>query len=104
MPIENDADRRLFLQDDDFAVPVLWDRAGVVSAFSALFDSEYALIASPFLEGGAEGASPQLHCCDADLPAGRAHGDTVTVNGGNYAAVEFKPDGTGMTTVRLREL
>lgn len=103
MPVETEADRRLFMQEDDFAVPVSWNRAGVVSTFPALFDDTYALIDAPFIEAGVEGSSPQIHCCTADLPPDRVQGDTVTVDGKAYQAVEFKPDGTGMTIVRLRE-
>lgn len=104
MAIETDDDRRLFVEEDDFAVPVLWDRAGAVVSFPAIFDADYALLASPFIDGGVEGAAPQIHCCDTDLPTGRTQGDIVTVKAKAYEAVEFKPDGTGMTVVRLREV
>lgn len=103
MPIEDDDDRRLFIQEDDFAVPVSWNRAGQVFTFPALFDSEYSLLSSPLIDAGIEGATPQIHCCGADIPAGADHDDVVTVKGKTYAAVEFKPDGTGMTIVRLQE-
>lgn len=103
MAVETDADRRLFVEEDDFAVPVLWDRGGIASSFPAIFDSEYSLLSSPLFDGGVEGNMPQIQCCSSDLPAGAAHEDRVTVGGKVFAAVEFKPDGTGMTVVRLRE-
>lgn len=108
MPIETDDDRRLFMQVDDWAVPVAWASAGGTSVFSAIFDAEYQLLTSPFLDGGAEGSTPQLTVCDADLPAQAAQEDTVTVNvstpkAKDYRVVEIKPDGTGMTIVRLQE-
>lgn len=103
MPVETDADRAIFVDDDDFAVPVSWVHAGGTANFSAIFDAEYQLIASPFLDGGAEGAGPQILARSSDIPATAAHGDAVTVNATAYRVVEFKPDGTGMTVVRLQE-
>jgi hypothetical protein len=39
----------------------------------------------------------------SDIPAQAAHGDMLTIDARSYHAVEFKPDGTGMTVVRLQE-
>lgn len=103
MPVETDSDRAVFIDDDDFAVPVSWVHAGGTATFSAIFDAEYQLIASPFLDGGAEGAGPQILARSSDIPASAAQGDSVTVKATVYTAVEFKPDGTGMTVVRLQE-
>lgn len=103
MPVETDDDRRLFVQDDDFAVPVLWTHSGGMASFSAIFDADYQLLSSAFLDAGVEGASPQLHACSADIPATAAQGDGVTVGASSYRVAEIKPDGTGMTIVRLQE-
>lgn len=104
MPVETDDDRRLFVQDDDFAVPVLWAHSGGMAHFYAIFDADYQLLSSAFLDAGVEGASPQIHACSADLPPAAAQGDGVTVAGGSYRVVEIKPDGTGMTIVRLQAM
>lgn len=104
MPVESDADRRLFVEEDDFAVGVSWVHSGGTATFPAIFDAEYQLLTSPYLEGGAEGSTPQIHMCSADVPATGAQGDTVAVNATSYRVVEFKPDGTGMTVVRLQEV
>ena len=103
MPVETDADRRLFVEEDDFAVPVSWTHSGGTANFPAIFDAGYQLVASPFLDGGAEGATPQLHACAADIPATAKQGDIVTVNGKTFSAVEIEPDGTGMTVIRLQD-
>lgn len=109
MAVETDADRRLFVQEDDFAVPVAWAHAGGTANFPAIFDAEYQLLASSFIDGGAEGSTPQILACSADIPAAGKQGDAITVKPGTagaatYRVVEFKPDGTGMTIVRLQEL
>jgi hypothetical protein len=91
MPVETDADRAVFVDD------------GGTASFTALFDADYQLIAPPFLDGGAEGAGPQITARSSDIPAQAVHGDAVTIDGRAYRAVEFKPDGTGMTVVRLQE-
>ncbi len=103
MPVETDADRAVFVDDGDFAVAVAWAHAGGTATFTAIFDADYQLIASPFLDGGAEGAGPQITARSSDIPAQAAHGDAVTIDARAYRAVEFKPDGTGMTVVRLQE-
>ncbi|KQS90303.1 hypothetical protein [Rhizobium sp. Leaf386] len=108
MPVETDADLRLFINEDDWAVPCHWTSTGGATDFPAIFDAEYQLITSPFLDGGAEGSTPQITMCAVDVPALAAHGDAVIVNFGTvkaalYTVVEFKPDGTGMTVVRLQE-
>ena len=99
MPVETDDDRAIFVDDGDFAVAVAWGAA----SFSAIFDADYLLLATPFLEGGAEGAGPQITARASDLPPGAATGDALTVDGRAYTAVELTPDGTGMTVVRLQE-
>jgi len=109
MPIESDADRRMFVEEDDFAVRVAWTHSGGTATFSAIFDDDYALIASPYLDAGAEGSTPQFIAPDADIPATGKQDDVVVVRHGtpsakSYTVVEFKPDGTGMTVVRLQEV
>lgn len=104
MPVETDADRALFLDNDEFGLAVTWTSAAGSVSFSAIFDAEYQLLDVPTLDAGAEGAGPQIHCRTSDLPADAAQGDGVTVDGTAYQAVELKPDGTGMTIVRLQEV
>lgn len=103
MAVESDADRRLFVAEDDFAVSVSWIHSGGTATFSAIFDDDYRLLPSEFFEGGAEGSAPQILAVSADVPATGKHGDAITVAAKSYRVVEFKPDGTGMTVVRLQE-
>ena len=103
MPVETDADRALFLDAEDFGAEVSWTHAGGTSTITGIFDAEYQLLSSPFLDAGAEGSGPQLIVRSADVPAQAKQKDTVTVSAKTYRVVEFKPDGTGMTVVRLQE-
>lgn len=103
MPVETDADRRMFVNANDWAMPVVWIHAGGTAALAAIFDEDYALLGSPFVDAGMEGATPQIHCCSADVPPTGGSGDSVTVNGRRFTVAEIKPDGTGMTIVRLQE-
>lgn len=108
MAVESDDDRHMFVAEDDFGVSVSWTHSGGTATFPAIFDAEYQLVTSPFLDGGVEGNTPQIQVCSSDIPATAAQGDTLVVNPGtakaaSYSVVEFKPDGTGMTVVRLQE-
>ena len=103
MAIESDGDRRMFVEEDEFAVSVAWVHQGDTAVFSAIFDDSYQLITTEFVEDGAEGSAPQLMAVTADVPAAGAHGDAVTIGGKAYSVVEFKPDRTGMTIIRLQE-
>lgn len=109
MPVENAADRAIFLDPADFGTVVSWARGLAVTSFSAIFDADYQLISNAYLDEGAEASGPQFVARSADLPAGAVKGDSVSVTdpvtGGQllFTALEFKPDGTGMTVVRLME-
>lgn len=105
MPVETDADRAVFVDGDEFGSEVAWWRRDDVepTTFTAIFDAEYQLLATPLLDAGVEASGPQIQCRTVDLPAGAAHSDRVEVDGTRYRAVEVKPDGTGMTIVRLHE-
>lgn len=107
MPVETEDDLRLFVDADDWAVPVAWTSGGGTFPFSAIFDAEYQLLTPNFVDGGVEGSTPQITACSADIPDDAEQGDTVVVNVGTpkaetYTVVEFKPDGTGMSVVRLQ--
>lgn len=103
MPVESAADRAAFVSADDFGVAATWVSAGGSATVNGIFDAEYQLLTTALLDEGQEGATPVLHCRTADIPADAAHGDTVTIDSTDYTAVEFKPDGTGMSLVRLQE-
>lgn len=107
MAVETDADRAIFVNADDFGAGVTWTRAGpggAVATFDAIFDAEYELITGPYLEEGAEGSTPRIVARLSDLPAGATQGDGVAVGTQSFKVVEMKPDGRGMTEVRLQEV
>lgn len=104
MGVETDEDRAVFVDPDEHGVLVVWYRGSTPHPFTAIFDAEYQLLTTPLLDGGAEGSEPQIQCRDMDLPPDASQGDAVVVAGRNCTAVEIKPDGTGMTVVRLQEV
>ncbi len=69
------------------------------------FDAAYMLID---VGSGIESSTPVLTVLDADIPAAMAtaldQGDAVslTIGAVTYGVVEPKPDGTGVTMLRLR--
>ena len=63
-----------------------------------IFDAEYLEVD---LGSGIESSSPALTLASADVPP-NVGGAAVVVNGKTYKVVEPKPDGTGMTVLRLR--
>lgn len=114
MPVETAADRAAFVSPDEFGATAAWHAGGSFTSFAVIFDAAYDLLSNEFLEEGAEGAVPQILCRSADIPADGAHDDMVVVSRlddagasvaiGTFKVVEFRPDGTGMTSVRLMEL
>ncbi len=65
---------------------------------SGIFDNAYQL---DELTGGVAGSAPVFVLASSDVPANVA-GLSLIVNGSTYKVVEPMPDGTGMTTLRLR--
>lgn len=63
-----------------------------------LFDAEYMQLD---LASGIESSSPAFTLASASVSA-NAGGASLVVNGKTYKVVESKPDGTGMTVLRLR--
>ncbi|TPN79966.1 hypothetical protein [Mesorhizobium sp. B1-1-2] len=109
MAVETAADRALFVDADEFGASVTWTSASGSSTFPAIFDAEYQLLTVPGLEAGVEASGPQILFPSSSLPADAAQGDGVQVTDpatsavSFFTAVEFKPDGTGMTIARLQE-
>lgn len=85
-----------FLKTDEFATAVT---VGGISV-NAIFDNDYIPVD---LGNGVqvESVGPAILCATADV-SGVAQGAAVVVNGTNYTVAEVQPDGTGLTTLRLR--
>lgn len=97
MAVENDADRAAFFDTDDFGTVATINGTAV----NVIFDAEY-------LEAlDIAGNDPQVQCRTSDLDAITptvAVGATVVVNSTSYTvAAPPKPDGTGITTLKLNE-
>jgi hypothetical protein len=104
--VEDAADRATFVDEDDFAVAVAWTRDGVAQTpFSAHFHRPSLMVegmsAAPLNDRRA-----WLHCREADLPAGAAEDDPVSVAGESeaYACRAIRPDGTGFAVVDLKKV
>jgi hypothetical protein len=57
----------------------------------------------PFGEHVLESAQPQVVVIDDNLPAAYGSGSVVTIRGTDYGVADTQPDGTGLTTIRLRK-
>lgn len=84
-----------FLNTDEFATAVTVDG----NAVNAIFDNDYVAVDLDGVE--LESLGPVLLCATADVSA-VAQGDAAVVNSVNYTVAEVRPDGTGMTLLRLR--
>lgn len=102
MTVESSADRATYLAD--FGVTVTWTRSGTPSIFTGIFDRPSLLI-----DGMAENTlidrDASLICREADLPAGAAEDDQVSVAGVSqaYLCRSIRPDGQGFATVDLKK-
>lgn len=104
MAVETDADRAIFVSSDDFGVSVVWTSAsGAHDPFDAIFDDTFIALSAGEMDFSQEGGSLRIEMRSADVPADAAHGDALAIGTDNFTVVEFKPDGTGMTVVRLME-
>jgi hypothetical protein len=80
------------------------DLAG--TALVGIFDAAYALVD---MGSGIESASPVLTVADSAIPAGvtaalDADAEVaLDISGTTYSVVERRPDGTGVTVLRLRK-
>jgi len=105
MPVESAADRTTFLNDDEFAVEGTYTPAGGFgSTLVGIFER-------PHLnrDFGADGpaisdAEPTFFCQSADVPVGASGGDCgdkLAIDGTVYRVIDLRPDGTGMTLMKL---
>lgn len=97
MAAESAADRLAFFDTDDFAVTATIGGQSV----AGIFDDDYSAV--EFGTAAIESNAPVFHCRTVDLPAITLGTTTCTISGTAYVIVENKPDGTGMTMLRLRE-
>lgn len=88
-------DHSAFLDTDEFATSATVGG----NAVDGIFDNEYVAVDLDGVE--VESLGPVLQCATSDVP-GVAQGDAVIVNAVNYTVAEVRPDGTGMTLLRLR--
>lgn len=113
MAIETDADRALFLSADEFGRLARWTTgAGTSPVFACIFDDTFVALSAGELGFEQEGGNIRIEMRTSDVPAGAAQKNVIQlgqmvdgsfVGGQSYKVMEFRPDGTGMTVVRLME-
>ncbi len=89
-------DLDIFLDDDEFAVNVIFKS----NTIQGIFDNEF--IASVEGEIGIESTIPQGQFKTSDVSSA-VQGDTMTINSIVYNIIGVQPDGTGMSLVLLSE-
>jgi len=87
----------LFLQSAEFATSVTLDPGGASEkAILAIVDNGYADALD------IEGTVPMLQAKTSDL-SGYAGGDAVDIGTDSYTIISIQPDGTGFSSVYLRD-
>lgn len=88
-----------FFTTDGFAVTAsALNGQGQAVTFGAIFDGA----TEPHLAGIVSDPSPRVTCRSADVAA-VAWASGITVDGTAYTVATIAPDGTGVTTLSLRE-
>lgn len=95
MAVEDEEDMDAYFDPDEFGVAATWSFNS--ATINGIFDAEYA---DPL--GLFESVGPVFMCRSASFSDDAAQGQTLTINSTVYTMVEVRPDGTGMTLVRLR--
>ena len=102
MAVEDDAMRLDFLTDFGVTDATYTDvSAGSSSTITALLQTDY-LMEEVGGEVGVETATPIITARSSDI-SNIQQGDTIAISGTTYTIVEVRPDGEGMTKLRLRE-
>ena len=92
-------DLSLFLSDEEFAVvATATTRFAERVQFQVIFDNGYAA----FISGMAEATQPSCLARTVDV-ADLEHGCAIDIGTDLWKVVGTEPDGTGMTTLRLRK-
>lgn len=109
MAIETDEDRLLFVDPDEFGAAAIWTSAsGTKPAVNCIFDDTFIALAAGDIDFTQEGGRVQITIRTCDVPADADHGDAVQVSSDvlgvkTFKVLEFQPDGTGFSIVRLQE-
>lgn len=94
-------DLSVFVDPDDFGIPVVVMQAGRTWEFSGIFDDPY--LDTQAGEYAFDGAEPRVTAKESDM-IGIKRGATCTVNGKDWAVMDApKQDGTGFAVLRLQE-
>lgn len=96
-PVESDADRESFFNEDEFADRVDTD----AGHFFGNFDAAHAKAAFEAVEFSSR--SPELECSTADAERCdvTVRGKRLQIKGKNYTVREYQPDGTGTSVIIL---
>ena len=101
MAVEDDQMRLEFLKDfGDSSASFTDVSAGSSSTITAMLREEYLSVDSG-VEVPVESSEPIAKVRDTDVP-NIVQGDTLSIFGTTYTVFEIRPDGEGMTDLRLR--
>ncbi|MEX3009003.1 hypothetical protein [Hoeflea sp. TYP-13] len=108
MPVESEADRAAFLDVDEHGVSATITASGASPVtIPGIFDEGYSLLADGDGSEGVSSAEPTLLVQSSLLPSvsliGATMAATILETARAFTIVEPKPDGTGMTELRLHE-
>ena len=98
MAAESADDLLAMLDTDDFAVTATLTGG---STAKGIFEDEYEALDFDGVVVGS--TAPTFTCRTTDLPSITLGTTTATINSVAYVITESRPDGTGMSTLRLRD-
>lgn len=105
MSVESAADRAAFLSADEFGVTAAYTPEGAgATTLTGIFDNDW-LDLSVEGEVGVASRNPRLVCRTSDLAdaGGLPNDGILVINGVTYRIRVVKPDGTGMTELKLEK-
>lgn len=100
--IETDEDRAIFVEADEFGVVARVElNTGDAFDVAGIFDDR-PVTGNPGYAGAAlSGSGPTFTAISSAVAAVKVGRATLTINGKTYGVHDLKPDGTGMTLIRL---
>lgn len=107
MAVEDDADRAIFFDDDDFGVmATITPSGGAPYTAQGIFTEPHSVNGIRQANGYSNqadlsGQKPMFRARTTDVASLRNGRATLVINGVEYTAFDVKPDGTGTTSIQL---
>ena len=100
MPVESEADRRIYLADFGVEIEIV-GQGSPTPTFKAIPDDDYTEI-DTFDSSGVQSTRPRFEALTSDV-AGLSEGAPLLVDQVAHTFVRQQPDGTGMSIVILEK-